>query len=85
MEIDLNQIGNWKVHSMAAGYGSEGYTLGVYKVSLKRAIQEGCCLIDEVYGKHYKPASVRRLEDGTIRYEGADPWYVDVKEVVNND
>ena len=80
-EVNLNEIGNWEVFSMGAGCGE--HKAIVYETTLRCAIKVGCTMIGEEYGKHYAPASSKGWNKDTIRYDGSDPWYVDVKKANN--
>lgn len=78
-KIDLYECGDWEVFARGAGYGDARAI--VYNTPLKIALKVGCELIEQKYSNPYDQPTAHRWDDGHIRYDNSDPWYVDVKKV----
>ena len=81
-DINLYEVGDWLVHSSAAGNGDHNAI--VYDTTLQVAVRTGLAMINEC-GPHYKAASCSWWTDDIIKYDGDDPWVVHVRKCKPNE
>lgn len=75
-EVNLHEVGDWEVLSMAAGWGE--YRATVYNSSLQCALRVGCAMIE--LKKPYKEPSLHWFDNETIIYTSDDPWAVKIRK-----